>query len=117
MQRLEQQIHKAVIAHLKQRGAPGLVWFHPPNGGSRRPKEAAILKGLGVRPGVSDLILLHKGHAYALELKAPGGRVSKAQDEFIMDWNGAGGLAFVADDIDRALRILEGWGLLIGAIQ
>jgi hypothetical protein len=31
---------------------------HVPNGGSRRRSEAAILKGMGVRPGFPDLMLL-----------------------------------------------------------
>jgi hypothetical protein len=36
------------------------VYFHPANGGYRRPVEAAIMKALGVRAGVSDLIFLHR---------------------------------------------------------
>ena len=52
---------EAVCQHLRQRGARGLLWFHVPNGGRRSPEEAAIFNGLGVRAGVSDLILVHDG--------------------------------------------------------
>ncbi len=31
--------------------------FHPANGGKRDPREAARLKGLGVRPGVPDVMI------------------------------------------------------------
>jgi hypothetical protein len=44
-----------------------------PNGGWRSPIEAAILKGLGVQPGVPDLILVRDGRPFALEL-GPGGK-------------------------------------------
>jgi hypothetical protein len=56
--RPEQQLQRAVIDHLRWR-APADVWFaHYPAGGQRSPIEAAILKGMGVRPGTPDLLLL-----------------------------------------------------------
>jgi hypothetical protein len=116
--RPEQAIHKAVVAHLRQRGVPGLVFWHTPNGVRGRSRrhhvQGAIAKGMGVRPGVSDLVLLHRGRAYALELKAPTGRPTVEQMEFVSDFNSAGGHACIADGLDRALRVLETWGLLRG---
>ena len=67
--RPEDCIQRAVCQHLRTRGSPGLVWWHTPNGGKRRTIEAAIMKGLGVRAGVSDLIAVHEGKAFALELR------------------------------------------------
>lgn len=64
----EAAIQRAVFQHIRARGAGGLVAFHVPNGGARRPIEAAILKGLGVVAGAADVILLHRGRAFALEL-------------------------------------------------
>jgi hypothetical protein len=112
--RPEQEIHRAVVQHLRQRGAPGLVWTHCPNGGYRRPIEAAILKSLGVRPGVSDLLLWRKGHFYAIELKAEGGRPTALQLEFLADLKEAGGFCCVCEGLDCALRTLESWELLRG---
>ncbi|MGC2077131.1 MAG: hypothetical protein WA728_14075 [Xanthobacteraceae bacterium] len=116
--RPEQAIHKAVVAHLRQRGVSGLVFWHTPNGVKRRSRkhhvQGAIAKGMGVRAGVSDLVLLHRGHAYALELKAPKGRPTVGQMEFVSDFNSAGGHACIAEGLDRALRVLETWGLLRG---
>jgi hypothetical protein len=110
----EQTIQRAVVAHLKTRGAPGLVWTHVPNGGKRRPIEAAIFKGLGVRAGVSDLLMWHRGKSYALELKSPDGRPTEQQMQFISDINAAGGFGTIASGLDEALRVLETWGLLKG---
>jgi hypothetical protein len=59
----EQQIHCAVVQHLRQRGVPGLVWWHTPNGGSRNEIEGAIFKAIGVRVGVADLIFGHDGRS------------------------------------------------------
>lgn len=120
--RPEQQIHRAVVDHLRQRAMPGLVWFHVANGmfaGGKRTRkgksiQGGIMKGLGARAGVSDLILLRNGHAYALELKAEGGRPTVAQMEFMSDWIAAGGNGCIAEGLDRAIKVLEVWGLLKG---
>jgi hypothetical protein len=47
--RREQQVQRSVVEHLRYRGARGAVWWHCPNGGYRRPAEAKIMAGLGVR--------------------------------------------------------------------
>src|SRR5215467_15686375 len=75
----EQQIQATIIDHFAWRGAPGVFAFHPANGGYRKPVEAAILKGLGVVAGVPDLIAIHNGRVFAMEIKAPGGCVSPKQ--------------------------------------
>jgi hypothetical protein len=105
----EDGVQRAVCEHLQIRGARNLVWWHTPNGGKRWPFEAAILKGLGVRAGVADLVLLHAGRMFALELKADGGRPTEAQRQFIDDFRAAGGHAVVAEGLDEALRTLEAW--------
>jgi hypothetical protein len=115
--RPEQQIHRAVVQHLQMRGAPGLVFLHPANGGFRRLIEAKILSGMGVRAGAADLLLWHDGKSYALELKAKGGRVSQAQCAFLADMQRAGAFTCVAEGLDAALRTLEAWKLLRGTAQ
>jgi hypothetical protein len=110
----EQNIHRAVVQHLRQRGVPGLVFLHVPNGGRRRPVEAAIFKSLGVRAGASDLLLWHAGKSYALELKAPSGRPTEAQLQVLSDMERAGAYTCLAEGLDRALATLESWQLLRG---
>ncbi len=112
MKHLESGIQKAVAFHLWLRGKPGLVWWHTPNGGKRSPREAAMFKSHGVRPGVADLVLIHDGKAYALELKAPGGRPTEHQLKFLSDFEKAGGYSCCAEGLDRAIAVLESWGVI-----
>jgi hypothetical protein len=113
----ESTIHATVARHLHVRGVPGLLFWHTPNGGYRLPTEAKRFVGLGTKPGVADLILLHAGRFFALELKAHSkSRVSKAQKQFVADVRDAGGEAEIAFGLDHALRVLEDWQLLRGHV-
>lgn len=120
MQRPEQKIHKAIAAHLRQRGAPGILWWHTPNGahvpGRRGRVQGGIQKAMGVRAGVSDIVALHKGRFFALELKVPGGQPTELQLEFISAVRANGGFACVAEGLDQAISALEMWGLVRGVV-
>jgi hypothetical protein len=110
----EAAIQRAVFEHLRTRPAADVFAFHCPNGGYRRPVEAAILKGLGVVAGIPDVIAVKDGCIYALELKAPSGRLSEAQRATHSVMTKAGVQLAVAYSLDEALRFLEGWGILRG---
>jgi VRR-NUC domain-containing protein len=112
--RREQEIHKAIVEHLRWRGVPGLVFLHPANGGFRTPAEAAILQGLGVRAGASDLLLWHDNRSFAFELKSEGGRTTEAQLQFLADMKNAGAFAGVAVGIDDALAVLKAGSCCVG---
>lgn len=63
----------------------GKLIFAVPNGGSRHIREAANLKRQGVKPGVSDVIVLipKKGFAsLCIEFKTKVGKQSEYQKEF-----------------------------------
>jgi hypothetical protein len=110
----EQQIQKALFAHPRQRGAPGAFFWHPFSGGYRKPKEAAIYKGLGAIAGLPDVMILHQGKLYCVELKREGGKLSENQQQVLIRLREAGAAATHCHGLDQALRILEGWGLLRG---
>ena len=74
------------------------------------------MKSLGVRPGVSDLILVYQNKIFALELKAEGGRATEAQLHFLQDIDRAGAFTALATGLDPALRTLEAWGLIKPAV-
>jgi hypothetical protein len=95
MNRPEQSLHLDVAELLTlyyPPGRSGVAWFHPPQGGKRGgkrnragvPIEAAILKGMGARAGVSDLVLMWCSGSAVIELKVDG-RLSPAQREW-MAW-------------------------------
>jgi len=108
----ETALQCTIVQHLQARGMPGLVFFHCPNGGYRTKAEAGILKAMGVRPGVSDLILLHQNKTFALELKAQGGRATEEQMAFLSDADRAGAFTALATGVDAALATLEAWGVI-----
>lgn len=61
--------------------------FHVPNGGKRNPREAARFKKMGVRAGVSDIIMLYPMggfHGLIIELKAANGKMTSDQ----VKWQG-----------------------------
>jgi hypothetical protein len=113
----EAQLHVAVVEHLRLRAKPDVLWLHCPNGERRDKITGAKLKRMGVLAGASDLLLWHQGNSFALELKAPGGRLSEAQLEFLARFNDAGGHTAIAEGLDRALACLEAWGLLRGRVS
>jgi hypothetical protein len=113
--RPEDAIQRAVFEHLTVRGASDVFAFHPANGGWRSRIEAAILKGLGVRPGVPDVIAIKAGQAYAIELKAPRGRVTEAQRAAHAALRAAGAGVVVAYGLDDAIDHLERWKLVSGS--
>lgn len=108
----EDTIQRAVMDHLARRAAPGTVFWHTPNGGTRNPVEAARLRGQGVMPGIPDVLILAGGRLYALELKAARGVVSPAQARMLERLAAAGATTAVAHGLDQALGILDGWGML-----
>lgn len=111
----ENAIQRAVFDHLRTRGAPGVFAFHPKNGGiHQRGRRRGINAGLGVVSGVPDVIAVHDGRIYALELKAENGRASEEQLEAISRLDQAGAFTAIAYGLDRALACLEAWGLLRG---
>lgn len=72
--------------------APGVVYFHVPNGGQRDLREAKRLKQSGVKAGVHDLFFLRPtqfesgvwGLLFGMELKEPGGKGSLSPAQKIM---------------------------------
>jgi hypothetical protein len=95
----------------------GVALLHPANGFYRTKAEAGIAKAMGVTAGAPDLLLWHDGRSYALELKSAVGRISDAQLDMLDRLFEAGTRTAVAHGLDRALAILEAWGLLRGSSQ
>jgi hypothetical protein len=120
----EREIQIALLEHLRLRGAKGLIVWHCPNGaflGGKRHVQAAVLKKMGMRPGVGDLLFLkppppehpHEGaRFFSLEIKAHGNTSTEAQIKWRSDVNRCGGFAAEVVGLDAALACLQAWGLL-----
>lgn len=96
----------------------GLI--HVPNEGKRSKAQHGMLIGLGMRAGVSDLLLLRarRGfHGLAMELKAPGklGTTTPEQRSFLRQQAADGWLCCACDDPGVAWALLA-WYLTPPAV-
>jgi hypothetical protein len=86
-----------------------------PNGGKRDKGTAGKLKAEGLQPGAPDLLILWKGRAIGLELKARRGRLSSSQMAFSMRWTTAGGVYAVARSLEDVAALLDAAGVPLRA--
>lgn len=88
----------------------GLRFFHVEN--ERKTQtyaQGAIRKAMGVKRGVSDLILLHPARGYhgaCIELKAPGNKPTDMQAQFLEEIALAGYCAIWFDSAQKAYEFL-----------
>ena len=118
-------IHVSIVEHLRAFRRLGVVFFHP-SGEERtkrvHPKTGKVfcpggtrLQRMGMRKGVPDLVILHSGGIMGLEVKSPGGTLSREQKEFRVEWERAGGIYAVARSVEEGRALLEEWGVVAGS--
>ena len=86
--------------------------FHVPNGEKRDPRTADRLKAMGVRPGVSDFVVIVGGCTHFIELKTAKGSLSAEQRIFLADADTAGCMTHVVRSIDELSDVLNTIGAL-----
>jgi hypothetical protein len=99
--------------HIWVRLVPDCVAFAIPNGGHRHKKVAEELKEEGLTPGAPDIFLLHEGQAYFLEMKSLTGSLEPEQKIMLGLLTSAGAICAVCKGLDKAIKQLEAWGLLM----
>lgn len=102
----------------------GIVYFSVPNEGIMSVlmgfkvdkitciKIVEHFKKMGLLPGTSDIIIIHRGMAYCLEVKKPGGKQSKDQVLFMRNVIASGGKYEIVYSLDGAKEQLIEWGIL-----
>lgn len=81
----ERIIHVAICQWLSYQESAEWV-FHPANGEKRDPRTGRILKALGVKQGVSDLLFIKKSGrwgGFACEVKSEKGKLTENQTNFL----------------------------------
>ena len=76
------------------------------NGGYRSALEAAIMNGEGVTAGVPDLTVIIPGEVFYIEMKAPNGKVSPLQRQWIENAGALGVRCYVCRSIDEFIAII-----------
>lgn len=100
------------IARFLKIAAPGLMWWHVPNGGYRNPREAKKLKDMGVLPGVADLcFLLPGGLSGFIELKVGKNPQTQSQKDFALAAIANGAAYAVCRSLAEVDATLRAWGV------
>lgn len=115
----EDRLQAATVAQLRALLPPDWIVAHIPNGGRRGRAEAAILKTMGVVPGMPDLLLIGPHPVLLMvEMKTAGGRPSAAQTRIHAALGRLGWPVIVARSIEDILPVLTDAGVpLRGSIQ
>lgn len=113
---LERATHIAIADLLRKCAKPGWWCSHIAHGEKRSEATGELLRRMGLRPGVSDWMLIHQSGFYFLELKRPPNKPNAAQREFGAAVAAAGGEFAVAYSYHEAEQILKTWGVLRLAI-
>lgn len=108
----EQSLQRGVVTLLSV-ALGGVAWFsHFPSGGGGE-MRGKILKGMGLKPGVPDILIIDGGRCYWLELKAPKGTITDNQKQCHAALGRAGcGIAIIRS-IDDVLPALKKWGVAL----
>ncbi len=77
-----------------------------------RPEYVAALVSDGMKPGIPDLILLHRSMAYGLEVKRPGAAPTPVQLAVHGHMRGAACPVAVVRSPDDAGAAVRAWGLV-----
>jgi len=108
-------IQRALLARLAVSLPLGAVVIHVPNedaSGSAAYGQAKIRDGM--MPGCPDLLIIHRGRAYWLEMKAPDGVLSENQFVAHRRLRMAGCPVEVAYSVEDAMAAVKSWGLIPG---
>lgn len=109
----ERDLQYAVMNYFRS-VCPEAEAIHIPNGGYRRVIEASILKGMGVKAGVPDILVMWSPAKFGfIELKAPRQitRLSDAQKSFMGRLKILGIPCSVVSSLDSLASVIREWGI------
>ena len=102
-----EHLHQAHLVSWFRKTYPGVLIFAIPNGGKRGKREAMKLKVEGVTAGIPDLCAPE--FALFVEMKKPGGRLSKDQKLMIPRLESAGQTVLVGVGFEDARDQISGF--------
>lgn len=106
----ERDFQIKLVRDLRKILPPDVFLTHFPSGGGGA-MRGKFLKVMGLVPGVGDLLLIHKGLAYFLELKSATGTISDIQLHTALALDEAGAPTRVVRSLDDAMDALAEWNI------
>lgn len=106
----EQRLHRQIAQFLSVALLPP-AWFTTVPAGGGGLVRGKILKGLGLKIGVPDVLVCYQGIAHFIEIKTRTGRVAPEQKACHADLVAAGCKVGVARSIDDVVSLLTAWGI------
>lgn len=121
----EDQIQQQIIAYLSFYGRKyNFIFFSPMNEGFQMimnkfgvPKNSqyritAWLRKMGFLPGVSDIVIMHSGQSYCMELKTPKGVQLDSQKLFEKNCKRTGVPYEIVRSLDECQNQMRLWGIV-----
>lgn len=123
----ENELHEWVRSYLDQMlRPPAFAACYPAGHIKLTPAEAAKLARAGLRRGMPDWLIWYNDKSYGLELKRPGGKLSRGylqrtarggvvwragQEEVFPQLRAAGMTIAICDSQDSVIAALRAWGM------
>jgi len=107
----ENKFQRAVAQWLNMQHGE-LLWWHTPNEGKRSTFERWLAKVLGIRAGVSDIIIVHQNAVYngiAMELKVGNNKPTQAQQDFLQHAKRQGFYTCVCYDLQQVMQVVNNY--------
>ena len=113
--RPEADLQRAIVATLRAALPKGAILHHSAHefgmGGERGRKRQAVLSGMGVHAGWSDLVVLAEGRVVFIEVKSARGRLTERQTAFGAAVRAQGHGFAVARSVEEALGAVSAHGI------
>lgn len=106
----ERSIHLSVMQWISYHPYIKKYVLHFPNESKRTPRYGKLLKDMGMRKGVADLLIAMSRHGYCgawIELKTESGRPTKEQTAFLQDMKNEGYFTKVTYGYEQAYETIE----------
>jgi len=115
----ERRTHIAIADLLRQDCRPDWWWTHFPSGELRTDRTGALLKRMGLKPGVADFLLISpEGKPHWMELKRGNlGRTTEEQEAFAALCGRVGMPYGLVRTFHEAKDQLDRWGVLRGRVK
>lgn len=111
----EDALHMAAAQFLDLALPEDACWTTVEHGGYRTKAERGKLKAKGLKPGWPDVQIVWQGLMICIELKTPGGTLSKAQRDLHPRLMAAGALVYTAKQVEEVEGFLRGCGVPLRA--